>query len=65
MLRFESCGVAVSISRQVFSLLSCSTLSGQFHTVIRSVIAATSSHNSGIFYLFSSAYIFLVLVSNV
>jgi len=34
--------MAISISGQVFSLLSCSTVSGRFDSVVQSVITGTS-----------------------
>jgi hypothetical protein len=40
---FESSGMAVSISRLVFSVLSCSTISDQFASIIQSVITGTSN----------------------
>ena len=39
---FESIGVAISISRQVFSFLSYSTVSGRFVSTVRSVTPGTS-----------------------
>ena len=42
MLMFESCRMAISISRQVFCFLSCSAISDQFASNVRSVIASTS-----------------------
>jgi hypothetical protein len=39
---FGSCGMAIWIRRQVFSYLSCSTLSVQFADIVRSVTAGTS-----------------------
>jgi hypothetical protein len=42
VLPFESSGMATSISRQVFSVLSCSTTSGRFASTVRSVITDTS-----------------------
>jgi len=40
---FELSGMAILISRQVFSFLSCSTISGQFPSIVRSVITGTFS----------------------
>ena len=37
LLKFKLSGVAISISRQVFSLLSFSTVSGQFASIVRSM----------------------------
>jgi len=42
VLKFESSGMAVSISRQVFSYLSCNTLWGQFASIVWSVITNVS-----------------------
>jgi hypothetical protein len=42
VLMFESCRMAISISRQVFCFLSCSAISGQFASIVRSVITGTS-----------------------
>ena len=42
VLTFKSSGKAVLVSRQVFSLLSCSTISGQFASNVRSVITSMS-----------------------
>jgi len=42
VLMFESSGTAISNSRQVFSFLSWSTVSGQFASIVRSVITGTS-----------------------
>ena len=41
VLNFESSGLAMSISRQVFSLLSNGTIPDQFASIIRSVIIGT------------------------
>ena len=41
-LAFESSGMVRSISRQIFSFLSCSTISGQFASIVKSVITSTS-----------------------
>ena len=41
VLTFELSGIALSISRQAFSLSSCSALSDQFSSTVRSVITAT------------------------
>ena len=41
VLPFESSGIATSISRQVFSVLSCSTTPGRFTSIVRSVITGT------------------------
>ena len=42
VLTSESSGVAISISMQVFSFLSCSTVSGWYASVVWSVITGTS-----------------------
>jgi hypothetical protein len=42
VLTFASTGVVILISRQVFSFLSCNTLSNQFASVVWSVIIGTS-----------------------
>jgi len=41
-LMFESSGLAISISRQVFSFSSQSTISGRFASIVQSVITVTS-----------------------
>jgi hypothetical protein len=43
VLMFESSGMAVSVSRLVFSVLSCSTVLGQFASIVQSVITGTSN----------------------
>ena len=42
MLRFESSGMAISISEQVFSFLSCSTISGYYMGADKSLARPTS-----------------------
>ena len=42
ILILESSGMTTSISKQVFSFLSCSIISGRFASVVRSVITGTS-----------------------
>jgi hypothetical protein len=42
VLMFESCRMAISISRQVFCFLSCSAISCQFASIVQSVITGTS-----------------------
>ena len=39
---FESSGRAILVSRQVFSFLSCSTISDQFASNVQSVITGAS-----------------------
>jgi hypothetical protein len=41
VLMFESSGMAILISMQVFYFLSCSTISGQFASNVPSVITGT------------------------
>jgi len=41
VLNFELSGMAISISRQAFSLLSSSTIRGQFPSIVRSLITGT------------------------
>jgi len=43
VLMFESSGVAVSLSGLVFSVLSFSTISDQFVSIVQSVITGTSN----------------------
>jgi hypothetical protein len=52
MLKFESFLMAISISRQVFSFLSCSTIPGRFASIFRSVI-------NGIFHLIMVLFSFM------
>jgi hypothetical protein len=42
VLTFESCGMAISISKQVFSFLSRNTVSGWFASIVQSVITGAS-----------------------
>jgi hypothetical protein len=42
MLTFESTGMAISISRQVFCFFSCCTVSDRFASSVRSVVTGTS-----------------------
>ena len=42
VLTFETSGMAISISRQGFSFLTCSNISGQLASIVRSVINSTS-----------------------
>jgi len=42
MLKFETSGMAISICRQVFSFLSCSTTLGQLASIVQSGITGMS-----------------------
>ena len=52
VLMFESSGMALSISRIVFCVLSCSTISGRFASIVQSVITGISK-NSGTLDIFN------------
>ena len=42
LLTFESSGMAISISKQIFSFLSCRTVSGRLTNIVQFVITGTS-----------------------
>ena len=64
VLKFKSSGMAISISRQVFSFLSCSTVSGQFASIVWSVITGMPNIIAILLTFITLADMFVVLVSN-
>ena len=63
-LTFESPGMAIVISRQVFSFLSCSTISVQFASIVWSVINGMPNIIAISLTFTTLSGMFIVLVSN-
>ena len=61
VLTFELSGMALSISGQVFSLLSCSTVSGRFASIVQPVMTGRS-HISGTFDIYDTFSCILALL---